>query len=110
MNITFKSHLHNVVAVLVISILIHVIFCVQVFMALPDAMALNEGLLLFLPHYFFMECLPIPYPLHENSVNYLELWGKLLAAFPASVAYALLLLGLFSSCKKLVFTGQKGNK
>jgi hypothetical protein len=77
------------VAVLVISVVIHVIFCVQVFMALPSEIGLDGGSLIFFPHYLLMQCFPMSFPLSDNSINYVALWGELLTAFPASIMYSL---------------------
>jgi len=64
-------------------------------MALPDGMALGAGLLVFFPHYLFMFFLPPSYPIHDDGiVDYSELWGKLAVAFPASLAYGVIIVAI----------------
>ena len=100
MKIMFKSKLQIIGAVAVVAMAIHIIFCIQVVMALPNAMALDGSLLIFFPHYFLMECLPIPYPLIDNSVNYQALLEKLFLAFPASIIYAFLIVGVLKLLRR----------
>ena len=75
----------DLVGVVAVSGLIHTLFCIQVFMALPGGMALTvAGFLVFAPHYLLMFFLPPSYPIHgDGVVDYAQLCGKLAVAFPA---------------------------
>jgi hypothetical protein len=71
------------------SVIIHTIFCIQVFMALPKSMVFTQAsLFVFFSHYFLMFLSLMPDPLHENgAVDYGRLWELLVVSFPASLAY-----------------------
>ena len=77
----------------IFSVIIHIVFCIQVFMALPGGMASGAGLLIFFPHYMLMFFLPPSYPIHDDGVvDYGQVWGKLAVAFPASLAYGAIIV------------------
>jgi len=77
---------------------IHTLFCIQVFMALPGGMAMTgASLLLFAPHYLLMFFLPPAYPIHgDGVVDYAQLWGKLAVALPASIAYGAIIVAVLA--------------
>ncbi|MGH7954298.1 MAG: hypothetical protein ACREFE_20575 [Limisphaerales bacterium] len=89
---------------LVLAAVIHALFCIQVFMALPGGMALTGfGLLLFYPHYMLMFFLPPAYPIHDNGiVDYGELWGKLVVAFPASLVYGIIIVAILAFIRQIL--------
>jgi len=89
------------IAVGVVGIAIHVVFCVQAYIPLRHGGMASNGpwLLIFFPHYMLDFFLPPPDPIISIGtgpvqVNYFYFWGKMIVAFPASLAYALLLAGI----------------
>jgi hypothetical protein len=91
-----------ITAIVIISIIVHAIFCVQVFMGLPNTMGIENGVIVFFPHYILMSILPPSYPIHDDgSVSYLGVCGKLIVTFPASVAYGIILWGILALFGKL---------
>jgi len=63
-----KQYRSELLGAIILSVVIHTLFCIQVFMALPDGMALGAGLLVFFPHYLFMFFLPPSYPIHDDGI------------------------------------------
>jgi len=89
------------IAVGVVAIAIHAVFCVQAYIPLQQGGMVSDGpwLSLYYPHYMLDFFLPPPYPISYSQsgvihVDYLDFWGKMMVAFPASVAYALLPVGI----------------
>lgn len=100
---TLQNKIPNFIAVGLVSLLVHIVFCVQVFMGLPSAMGIGSpAMIIFFPHYILMFIFPPSYPIHDDgSVGYWALWGKLLVAFPASLAYAFIFVGICSLLGRL---------
>jgi hypothetical protein len=85
----------------VLSIAIHAFFCWQAYLPLKQGGMVSNGtcLLIFFPHYMLDFFLPPSYPISYDKagvlhVDYFDFWGKMIVAFPASIAYALLITGL----------------
>ena len=84
-----------ILGAIVLSVVIHTLFCIQVFMALPGGMALDGSLFVFMPHYMLMFFFPPSYPIHDDGVvDYVQVWGKLAVAIPASLAYGFVLVAI----------------
>jgi hypothetical protein len=72
-------------------------------------MGIESAALIFFPQHVLMFVFPPSYPIHDDgSVSYLDVWGKILVAFPASIVYALLLVGAFWLLKKLFAVRHEG--
>jgi hypothetical protein len=105
---TPKAPTFFVYRALVASIAIHVLFIVQAYLSLPLGGMVSNGfyLMLFYPHYLLDYCLPPAYPIDYvdgvMKVNYLGFWGKMLVAFPASLAYGVFLAGVTVNYKRNV--------
>jgi hypothetical protein len=80
--------------------MIHGVFCVQAFLALDRGGEASgwPWLLIYYPHYVIMYFSPPEDPIISAGpvvqVDYLHFLGKMLDAFPASIVYALVLVGL----------------
>lgn len=94
----------DVIGALILAAAIHTLFCIQVFMALPGGMCIYAlGELLFFPHYILMFFFPPEYPIHDNGVvDYGEVWGKLAVAFPASLAYGIVIVAGLALFKQIL--------
>src|SRR5690242_5095093 len=80
------------ISVGLVAIAVHVVFCIQAYAPLQRGGMVSEGrwLLVFYPHYMLDFFLPPAYPISYSGngmvqVDYLNFWGKMLVAFPASV-------------------------
>ena len=89
------------ISVGVIGIVIHAVFCYQAYNPLQQGGMASDGpwLTVFYPQYMLDFFLPPAYPISYSDtgvihVDYLDFWGKMAVAFPASVAYALLPVGI----------------
>ena len=85
----------------VVGIAIHAVFCYQAYLPLQQGGMASDGpwLMIFYPHYMLDFFLPPSYPITYNNtgaihVSYFDFWGKMIVAFPASVAYAFLPVGI----------------
>jgi hypothetical protein len=95
----------DMVGLVLISVVIHALYCIQVFVALP-AMALpglaGLAFLIFLPHDALMTALPPAWPVHDDGViDYGRLCGKLAEALPASVVYACIIFAVVILVRQL---------
>src|SRR5438067_5846531 len=84
-----------------VAIAIHAVFCAQAYAPLQQGGMCSDGVWfsLFYPQYILDFVLPPAYPITYSTagdirVDYFDFWGKMLVAFPASVAYALLMVGI----------------
>lgn len=82
--------------VAVITLVVHSFFCVQAYLPLKQGGMVSEGpwLWFYYPHYILIFFSPPAYPLNGGQINYFHFWGKMLVALPASIVYALLVVGL----------------
>lgn len=79
---------------------VHLVFCMQLLMALPNDLAFSPlTLSIFRLHYLIMFFYPGSYPLSEGSINYPHLLGELLFAAPASFLYTVGFLLVYSIVK-----------
>jgi len=82
----------EILALLFLSATIHALFCLQVFLALPQHLGLPGVSYLFGLHYLTLNF--VPSPIAHDAVNYPALGGWLLVSFPVSAGYALLVAWL----------------
>jgi len=88
-------------------LLIHVVFCVQAYLPLQQGGMVSDGpwLWIYYPHYLLVFFLPPQYPISFSGssvrVNYLEFWGKMLVAVPASAAYGMIVAAIASALLRL---------
>jgi len=87
----------------VTSVMIHALFCIQAFLPLREGGMVSgvPWLLIFCSQYTLDFFLPPEYPLNGDSINYFHFWGKMLVAFPASLADGLLLIGCGSALRSI---------
>jgi hypothetical protein len=92
----------------VVSIAIHAVFCYQAYLPLQQGGMASDGpwLIVFYPQYLLDFFLPPAYPISYSDtgilrVNYFNFWGKMIVAFPASVLYALLPIGVGVALRRL---------
>jgi hypothetical protein len=91
-----------------VAIGIHVVFCVQAYIPLQHGGMASDGpwLLIFSPHYMLDYFLPPSYPITYSDkglihVDYFDFCGKMIVAFPASIAYALLPVGISAALMRV---------